>query len=155
MLILPLNNGHDRKGFDCADADLNRWFAQVAKQHKDKGVSSTFVAVDDQTSAQVLGFYALSLAELINADLPLSHRKRLPAKVPVYRLGRLATAKAHQGRRIGEFLLFDAIDRVTRIAQEVSGAGLVVNAKPGAVGFYQPYGFEPMADHPHHLFLPL
>jgi len=155
MLILPLNNGHDRKGFDCGDADLNRWFAQVAKQHKDKGVSSTFVAVDDQTSAQVLGFYALSLAELINADLPFSHRKRLPAKVPVYRLGRLATAKAHQGRRIGEFLLFDAIDRVSRIAQEVSGAGLVVNAKPGAVGFYQPYGFEPMADHPHHLFLPL
>lgn len=155
MLILPLNNGHDRKRFDCGDADLNRWFAQVAKQHKDKGVSSTFVAVDDRTSAQVLGFYSLSLAELINADLPLSHGKRLPAKVPVYRLGRLATAKAHQGRRIGEFLLFDAIDRVTRIAQEVSGAGLVVNAKPGAVGFYQPYGFEPMADHPHHLFLPL
>ncbi|HEY5581373.1 MAG TPA: GNAT family N-acetyltransferase, partial [Rhodoferax sp.] len=70
MLILPLNNGHDRKGFDCGDADLNRWFAQVAKQHKDKGVSSTFVAVDGQDSAQVLGFYALSLAELINADLP-------------------------------------------------------------------------------------
>jgi hypothetical protein len=22
-----------------------------------------------------------------------------------------------------------------------------------AVAFYQPYGFEPMADHPHHLFL--
>lgn len=155
MLILPLNNGHDRKGFDCGDADLNRWFSQVARQHKDKGVSSTFVAVDEPISAQVLGFYALSLAELINADLPLSQRKRLPAKVPVYRLGRLATAKAHQGRRIGEFLLFDAIDRVTRIAQEVSGAGLVVNAKPGAIAFYQPYGFEPMADHPHHLFLPL
>lgn len=155
MLIVPLNSGHDRKGFDCGDADLNRWFAQVAKQHKDKGVSSTFVAVDERTGTQVLGFYALSLAELINADLPLSYRKRLPAKVPVYRLGRLATAKVHQGRRIGEFLLFDAIDRVTRIAQEVSGAGLVVNAKPGAVGFYQPYGFEPMADHPHHLFLPL
>lgn len=155
MLILPLNNGHDRKGFDCGDADLNRWFAQVAKQHKDKGVSSTFVAVDESTSAPVLGFYALSLAELINADLPLSHRKRLPAKVPVYRLGRLATAQAHQGRRIGEFLLFDAIDRVTRIAQEVSGAGLVVNAKPGAVAFYQQYGFEPMADHPQHLFLSL
>jgi predicted GNAT family N-acyltransferase len=129
--------------------------AQVAKQHKDKGVSSTFVAVDERTNAQVLGFYALSLAELINADLPLSHRKRLPAKVPVYRLGRLATAKAHQGLRIGEFLLFDAIDRVTRVAQEVSGAGLVVNAKPGAVAFYLQYGFEPMADHPHHLFLPL
>jgi GNAT superfamily N-acetyltransferase len=155
MLILPLNNGHDRKGFDCGDADLNRWLAQVAKQHKDKGVSSTFVAVGEPTGAQVLGFYALSLAELINADLPLTHRKRLPAKVPVYRLGRLATAKAHQGQRIGEFLLFDAIDRVTRIAQEVSGAGLVVNAKPGAVAFYQQYGFEPMADHPQHLFLPL
>jgi len=47
-----------------------------------KGVSSTFVAVADKTSTEVLGFYAISLAELINADLPMQYQKRLPAKVP-------------------------------------------------------------------------
>lgn len=155
MLIQALSEAHDRKGFDCGDVDLNRWFSQIAKRHKDKGVSSSFVAVDYLDSAQVLGYYALSLAELMHGDLPLAQRKRLPAKVPVYRMGRLAIAKTRHGQRIGEFLLFDAIDRVTRIAQEVSGMGLIVDAKPGAVGFYQRYGFDPMADHPQHLFLPL
>jgi GNAT superfamily N-acetyltransferase len=153
MLVLPLRNGHDRKGFDCGDGELNHWFTQVARQHKEKGVSSTFVAVADEAGAEVLGFYAVSFAELVNADLPAPYRKRLPAKLPVFRLGRLATAINHQGMRVGEYMLFDAIDRVTRIAKEVGGIGLVVNAKPQAVGFYKQYGFEPMADHPLNLFL--
>jgi GNAT superfamily N-acetyltransferase len=155
MLVLPLNGEHDRKGFDCGDAELNRWLNQTARQHKEKGVSSTFVVVAVESSAEVLGFYAISLAELVNADLPAQYRKRLPAKVPVFRLGRLATDKQHQGQGIGEHMLFDAIDRVTRIAHEVGGIGLVVNAKPSAVDFYKRYGFEQMADHPQNLFLPL
>lgn len=155
MLVQPLNDGHDRKGFDCGNVELNDWLSQTAKQHKEKGVSSTFVAVADETSAEVLGFYAISLAELVNADLPAQYRKRLPTKVPVFRLGRLATAKRLQGKGIGEHMLFDAIDRVTRIAQEVGGIGLVVNAKPIAVDFYKRYGFEQIADHPQNLFLPL
>lgn len=155
MLVLPLSAGHNRKGFDCGDDDLNQWFNQVARQHKEKGVSSTFVAVVDGASTDVLGFYAISLAELVNTDLPAQYRKRLPEKVPVFRLGRLAIAKSHHGKRIGEFLLFDTIDRVTRIAQEVGGVGLVVNAKPSAIGFYQQYGFEQMSDHPRNLFMPI
>ncbi len=155
MIVLPLADGHDRKGFDCGDAELNSWFAQVARQHKEKGVSSTFVAVGKESSTEVLGFYAISLAELVNTDLPAQYRKRLPAKIPVFRLGRLATAKSYERKGIGEYMLFDAIDRVTRIAEEVGGIGLVVNAKPSAVGFYNRYGFEQMADHPLNLFLPL
>ena len=153
MLVLPLNDRHDRKGFDCGDADLNGWLRQTARQHKEKGVSSTFVAVADETNAEVLGYYAISLAELVNNDLPEQYRKRLPNKVPVFRLGRLATAMNHRHNGIGEYLLFDAIDRVTRIAKEVGGIGLVVNAKHSAVEFYQKYGFEQMADHPQNLFL--
>jgi GNAT superfamily N-acetyltransferase len=155
MLVLPLNEGHSRKNFDCGDADLNSWLKQTARQHKEKGVSSTFVSVANETSVEILGFYAISLAELVNASLPSQYGKRLPAKVPVFRLGRLATALSHRGKGIGEFLLFDAIDRATRIAGEVGGVGLVVNAKHSAVNFYQRYGFEPMADHPQNLVLPL
>lgn len=155
MLFLPLKIHHDRSGFDCGDDELNRWFAQVAKQHKDKGISSTFVVVANESSTDVLGFYALTVAELVNADLPQHVRKKLPDRVPVFRLGRLAVAKSHWRRRIGESLLFDAIDRVGRISREVGGVGLVVNAKPSAVHFYRQYGFEQMADHPLNLFLPI
>lgn len=154
MLVLPLNDRHDRKSFDCGDVDLNGWLKQTARQHKEKGVSSTFVSVRDEASVEILGFYAISLAELVNANLPAQYGKRLPNKVPVFRLGRLATALGHQGKGIGEFMLFDAIDRATRISGEVGGIGLVVNAKHSAVEFYQRYGFEQMADHPQNLFLP-
>lgn len=155
MLILRLNDRHDRKRFDCGEPDLNRWLADVARQHMEKGVSSTFVAADNQESPEILGFYSLSLAELVNSDLPPRAAKRLPHRVPVFRLGRLAVSKSHWRQRIGETLLFDAIDRAGRISHEVGGIGLVVNAKPFAVNFYLQYGFEPMMDHPHNLFLPL
>ena len=117
-------------------------------------MSSTFVSVTHESSAEILGFYAISLAELVNADLPSQYGKRLPKKVPVFRLGRLATALSYQGKGVGEFMLFDAIDRTTRISGEVGGIGLVVNAKHSAVEFYHRYGFEQMAAHPQNLFLP-
>lgn len=153
MIFLPLNSQHDRKGFDCGNGDLNRWLNQVARQHKDRGVSSTFVAVAENASTEVLGYYAITVAELVNIDLPAQYRKRLPARVPVFRLGRLAVSIRHKGQRIGEALLFDAIDRIIRISQEVGGIGIVVNAKPTAVDFYKQYGFEQMPDHPLNLFL--
>lgn len=155
MLVLLLNDRHDRKGFDCGDADLNGWLKQTARQHKEKGISSTFVAVADEESTEVLGYYAIGLAEIVNADLPAQYGKRLPTRVPAFRLGPLATALQHQRKGVGEHLLFDAIDRVTRIVKEVGGIGLVVNAKPSAVDYYRRYGFEQMADHPQNLFLPL
>ena len=153
MLFAPLTKAHDRTAFDCGDEALNHWFKQVAHQHRDKGISSTFVAVAGASSAEVLGYYSLSLTELVNDALPAAQQKVIPQKIPAFRLGRLAVSLQHRGGKIGQHLLFDAIDRATRAAKDVGGVGIVVNAKPKAVGFYQQYGFELMADHPHNLFL--
>ena len=108
MLVLPLNDGHDRKGFDCGDAELNDWLSRTARHHKAKGVSSTFLAVADETSAEVLGSYAVSLAELVNADLPVQYGRRLPTKVPVFRLGRLGLCQTILGQHRVDVLLLDA-----------------------------------------------
>ncbi len=113
------------------------------------------MAATDNTNAEVLGYYAITVAELMNVDLPEQYRKRLPEKVPVFRLGRLGVSVRYKGQRIGESLLFDAIDRITRISQEVGGVGIVVNAKPSSIDFYKQYGFELMSDHPLKLFLPI
>ncbi len=153
MLFAPLTKAHDRAAFDCGDEALNHWFKQVARQHRDKGISSIFVAVADAASTEVFGYYSLSLTGFVNDALPTAQRKLMPQKVPAFRLGRLAVSLQHRGRQIGQHLLFDAIDRATRAAKDVGGAGIVVNAKPTAVGFYRQYGFELMADHPHNLFL--
>ena len=52
-------------------------------------------------------------------------------------------------------MLFDAIERVTRLSAEIGGTMLIVNAKPSAISFYSRYGFEQMKSHPHNLFLPI
>jgi GNAT superfamily N-acetyltransferase len=155
MLVQTLDDRHDRKGFDCGEIELNNWLSRFAKQHKEKGLSSTFVIVDTESSSEILGFYAVSPTELLCSALPSNLQKRLPNKAPSFRLGRLATANAHKGKGIGALLLFDAINRVTRISADIGGVGLVVNAKPNAIGFYAQYGFEQMSDHPNNLFLPL
>ena len=92
MLVLPLNDGHDRKGFDCGDAELNGWFRQVARQHKEKGVSSTFVMVAEETSTEVLGFYAISLAELVKAVPETAAYQG--ACIPAGQIGNLSTSPA-------------------------------------------------------------
>lgn len=153
MLVIPLSNRHDREAFDCGNSDLNRWFREVASQHKRKLVSGTFVVTESALATEVLGFYAISLLELLNDELPTALKKRLPQRVPAFRLGRLAVSVSHRGKRIGEHLLFDAIDRATRVSQEIGGVGVVVDAKDSAVEFYRRYGFAVMPDHPNKLFL--
>ena len=153
MLLLPLSSLHNRAEFDCNDTDLNRWLQQMARQHRARGIASTFVAVEQLDSPQILGYYALNFAELVSKNLPASLAKRLPEKVPVFRVARLAVSAAYQQKRIGEYLLMDAVARATRIKAETGGVGVLVNAKPNALNFYKKYGFEAMQDHSLNLFL--
>lgn len=153
IAILPLTGHHDRKTFDCGNNELNHWLANVAQQHRTKGVSSTYVAVESDISTEILGFYAVSIAELRGDEIPPAWTNKLPQKVPVFRLGRLAVDNKHQGKGLGGKLLANAISRARRIASEVGGIGILVDAKPDAIGFYEQYGFEHLADHPLKLFL--
>jgi hypothetical protein len=105
MLIQALTGSHDRRGFDCGRAELNDWLVRVARQHQDKGLSKTFVAVQETAPAAILGYYALTLTEVDTGALPERLAKRLPRIIPGVRLGRLAVSRQHQGKRLGELML--------------------------------------------------
>lgn len=154
MLFLPLSDYHDRKSFQCEEQVLSDWLKKTAKQHQEKRISSPIVAVADESSPIILGYYAYSVAELVTAELPEARQRKLPRVIPIFRLGRLARDLKQKGTGLGELLLFDAIDRTSKAAKVVSGVGLVVDAKPAAVDFYAKYGFEQMQDHPLKMFLP-
>jgi ribosomal protein S18 acetylase RimI-like enzyme len=155
MQITALTGSHDRLGFDCGREVLNTWLRQVARQHQDKGLSKTFVATPDAAPTQIRGYYALTLAELEGRHLPPAWRKRLPRRIPGVRLGRLAVDARHQGRKLGELLLIDALLRARRIQVEAGGVGLFVDAMDAqAAGWYQPFGFQCAPDNPLLLFLP-
>ena len=154
MQILPLTGSHNRQVFDCGRAELNDWLSQVARQHQDKGLSKTFVAVREETPTRICGYYALTLAELDNQHLPIVWRKKLPRRIPGVRLGRLAIDKAYQGKGLGELLLIDALTRARRIYIEAGGIGLFVDAMDEqAAAYYQRFGFVVSPDNPLLLFL--
>ncbi|CAG0995223.1 diamine N-acetyltransferase [Rhodocyclaceae bacterium] len=154
MLVLPLAGNHDRQGFDCGRLELNDWLRQVARQHQDKGLSKTFVAIREEEPTRICGYHALTLAELENRHLSNAWRKKLPRRIPGVRLGRLAVARQYQGKGLGELLLIDAMTRAQHIYTEAGGIGLFVDAlDEQAAGYYRRFGFQSAPDNPLLLFL--
>jgi GNAT superfamily N-acetyltransferase len=152
--IRSLTGDHDRQVFDCGRLELNNWLQQVSRQHQDKGLSKTFVAIREEAPTRICGYYALTLAELENQHLPEAWRKKLPRRIPGVRLGRLAIDKQYQRKGLGELLLVNALRRAHRIYTEAGGIGLFVDAlDKDAAGFYLNFGFEASPDNPLLLFL--
>jgi GNAT superfamily N-acetyltransferase len=154
MQVLPLAGSHDRQAFDCGRQELNDWLRRIARQHQDKGLSKTFVAVREDDPAHIVAYSALTLVELENRHLPDAWRKKLPRRIPGVRLGRLAVDRQYQGKGLGELLLVDALTRARRVYAEAGGIGLFVDAlDEQAAGYYRRFGFEAAPDNPLLLFL--
>ena len=148
---------HNRAGFDCGDADLNLYVRKFARQNHESGGAKCFVAAPADTPARILGFYTLSPASLEYARTPTFAKKGLGRyDVPVFRLGRLAVDNSVQGRGLGGALLLRAADRCIRVAQDVGGVALLIDAKGDrAARWYESYGALRLEDAPLSLVLPL
>ena len=156
MRIQAFTGSHDRQGFACGRPELDEWLAKVARQHQDKGLSKTFVAVQEAAPAIILGYYALTLTEVDTRALPVTLAKKLPRIIPGVRLGRLAVDRHAQGKRLGELLLMDAMERVRVVREQAGAVGLFVDALDAqAAGFYVRYGAVAFLDAPLKLFLPV
>lgn len=154
MQIVSLTGSHNRQAFDSGRQELNDWLQRVARQHQDKGLSKTFVAIHEKTPDHICGYYAVTLAELDSHHLSEARRKKLPRRIPGVRLGRLAVHKPYQGKGLGELLLVDALNRARRIYTEAGGIGLFVDAiDEQTAGYYRRFGFEAAPDNPLLLFL--
>lgn len=156
LTIQSLTGSHNRSDFDCGKPALNEWLLRTARQHQEKDISQTFVAVEASSPTKVLGFYALSACEVVTEELPDEVAKKLPRKMPAVKLGRLAVDRAVQGQGLGELLLMDAIHRTCNVREHIGAFALFVDAKDDeAVAFYAKYGFIALPDASSTLVLPL
>ena len=152
-----LTKQHDRAAFDCGDADLNLYMQRYARQNHDSGGAKCFVATPVAEPTRVLGFYTLSPASVDYARTPaLAKRGLARYDVPVFRLGRLAVDRTIQGRGLGGVLLLRAAERCIRVAREVGGVALLIDAKNTRVAqWYVGHGALALLDAPLSLLLPL
>lgn len=159
LTIEPLGLLHNRTSFDCGVDALNSFLQKTARQHKEKGLSNTFVLVNKELPATILGFFTLSFLEIDSNSLPARHARALPnnSRLPAAKLARLAVDAQYQGKGYGALLLANAIQRVAGTVS-ISGAltGFFVDAKDEhAKRFYQHFGFIALRDESLKLFLPL
>ena len=153
-----LAKAHDREGFDCGSEALNLFLKQTARQHAERGISRTFVLVDEDAAAPkpILGFFSLNICQIKSESLTPGEARKLPRDVSGVRLGRLAVAKERQRQGIGRALLVAAMGKFIEILNTGGGIGLFVDAKDqDAKCYYEQFGFVPMPSNELELFLPV
>lgn len=159
LIFRPLDATHNRADFDCGVAPLNDFLRKTARQHREKGLSNTFVLLDEDSPTDILGFFTLSFMEVDLSLLPPEHARRLPkaSRLPAAKLARFAVHRQSQGMGYGALLLADAVKRIVATVKDSGGiVGFFVDAKDEqARQFYLRFGFIPLLDSPLALFLPL
>jgi predicted GNAT family N-acyltransferase len=154
LSLRPLDEQLDRSGFDSGSPELDRYFHFQAGQDAKRRVAAPFVLFGQDE--KILGYYTLSAYGIRLSDLPEEIAKRFPKYpiLPATLLGRLAISREHQGRKLGQFLLMDALKRSYENTRDVGSVGVVVDALDArAEAFYRHHEFSPMAGHSSKLFL--
>jgi len=147
---------HRREAFRCESEDLTLFLQQRARKEMDACVSACFVLVPIAEPHRIAGYYTLSAAEIVAAELPADITKRLPRyrQLPATLLGRLARDETFRGQGIGDRLMHDALRRAYLGSREVGSVAIVTDPKDKrADAFYRAFGFRPLSAG--RLFLPM
>jgi GNAT superfamily N-acetyltransferase len=142
--IRPLRTDDDRSTFSCGQPDLDRFFQHYAGQNQFKlHLAVTYVAASD---GRVLGFATVAASSLERSNLPSARlRRRLPGyPLPALRLARLGVHARVQGSGVGRALLRHVLRLALDQRDRLGCVGIVADAKPDAIPFYERYGFMPL-----------
>jgi GNAT superfamily N-acetyltransferase len=150
-----LTEAHDSSAFDSGEPVLDGWLRQRAWNNLQLAASRTYV-ICPEGSLRVVGYFALSMGQILAQETAGSRRRNMPKQIPAVMLGRLAIDRAWQGKGLGRALLADAIGRSLRASSEVSARLVLVHAiSPAAEAFYLHHGFTRLPVEPPTLALDL
>lgn len=142
---------HEIVGFDCGIPALNIWLTTQAGQAARKGHSVTYVITNGNV---VVGYYAIAVRKFFPTEsLPPQFSAQFPDGANATVVARLGVDKSQQGKGVGALLLREALQRIKAMAAETGDVFVYVDAKDGVAGFYEKYGFAPLATDPDTLVL--
>jgi len=140
--IRALARDDDRSGFSCGQADLDRFLEHYAGQNQFKlHLAVTYVAL---VQGRIVGFATVAPSSIERASVPSARlRKRLPSyPLPIVRLARLGVDTRAQRLGIGRALLRHVLGLALEQRDRLGCVGVVTDAKPDAVPFYESLGFQ-------------
>ena len=150
FIIEPLDpSKHCREAFDCGVEALNDFLRTRARKEMEARSSACFVIVPLDDPGRIAGYYTLSAAEVITAELPEALAKKLPRyrSLPATLLGRLARDNAFRGRGVGDRLIADVLARAFAGSAEIGSVAVVTDPKDErAASFYRRFGFIRLND---------
>ncbi len=136
-----LEPDHDLSSFDSGTPVLDDWLRRRALRNQESGASRTYVIC---AARRVVGYYALAVGAVAQAEATGRTRRNMPDPVPVMVIGRLAIDSGYQGHGLGRALLRDAVLRTMQAADIAGIRAMLVHAiSEDARRFYQRCGFQP------------
>ncbi|WP_028296143.1 GNAT family N-acetyltransferase [Olivibacter sitiensis] len=145
MEIINLQKTHNRGSFDSEAPLLDEYIKKQASQDVRRDLSACYVLANEENI--VLAYYTLSGNSIPKDDLPegLLKKLRLPGsyrELPAVLLGRLAVDKNEKGKRRGELMLMNALERCLNLSEQLGTLAVIVDPiDEKAIAFYEKYGF--------------
>lgn len=153
---------HDRKGFNCGVAAVDNYFQHTANKLAKSGNVRLYVMAAPDA---VAGFYTLNAHAVDYEALPARYARSRPAhgSIPAAFISMVGRDERHRGSGIGGDLLFDALARIARAADQIGIAVVLLDVldcgNPERVArrqaLYEGYAFTPLPSNPRRLFLPV
>jgi GNAT superfamily N-acetyltransferase len=132
-------------------APLKAYLQKSAHDFHRDNIAKTYVLVDQEENAKVLGYMSLMCSEinLVKEQRPRESKNASRYDVfPAVKIARLAVDSSLQGKGFGFKLVVTAIAMIKDYVMPSVGCRfLIVDSKPGSVSFYQRLGFV-LLDHP-------
>lgn len=149
----PISSDDRLDAFDCGKPPLDDFLRRRALNNEGKA-SRTFVV--RAANGEVVAYYTLAAGAIQLADVPKKLQRNMPNPVPVMVLGRMAVDRRHTGRKLGQGMLREAMQRVLEASTTIGARTLIVHAiDDEAVTFYTRYGFQVFPAGTRTLFLPI
>lgn len=139
-----LNEHHILDAFDSGSEPLDQWLKSDARRAQAAGMAQVYVWREPDSQV-VVGYYAITPANIAPDDLSRSVRGGYSSRIPGYLIARLAVARALHGQGYGSELLLDALGSAAAAAGLGGGRLIVVDAiDDNAFAFYQHHGLTPI-----------
>ena len=78
LKIEELSQKHDRVQFDCGVQELNRYLKNIARQHLVKGISRSFVLIEEKQPEAILVFSLWPSVKFMQKYCPENLQKNIP-----------------------------------------------------------------------------